>query len=666
MKNPGLKLGFSLILLLMASAISNAEDIRASLSMFAINLGEEGAFSIASGKDSSSCSGSLKKNFMGVVSVSTSSCSASGFYSDVSNQSRVGIEVGNFYWLRGLKNSKQILVSNTSPLCPSIQTQYNYLVIRGRNFDDFKSATDYSTSSAYVGGVITYAPSTYSFTGNKRFSFANLTADTTTAWGFSGFKSDTCPAPYTKGQLKVVSTGAQTLDKYATWSFDDSNKLATFQTYTGNPLAGLAVPVVSLSSTDFSSRNALAYTGIYTHFSGAGAQSQEVIYVSANTAGTTFTLRKANTCNPQTNSSCPSAGVYLNDASQSTSFGTLTCGTTASDLNAPSTGFCKGTLTLSGVTGTGIAVCMPAFNVGGKEYLICNAQKPNNTKTLVSLVVSANPLGKLAVEVTNGSELVNGQTVSGSEFHIGSSGSTSVTVKVTNPTGYTVSGISPSGISSPFGINNLSVTSLTSFSTGSACSTSIPPFTSCNLSLSYGSAGNGLESNYLYLNYNNGSSTTTASALIKGTRGLNSIAPDFAVSGDYFSSAKKTSLNAVASLGGPATTSSVNNSNITWSSNNSNVATVDASGNVAFVAREGKATISSKLWSGIKSGTVDAIPYNPGEVLTYSSHSVTTGTQLLNSAFNCMNSDYNCVNSSAGYTTFGSWPLSPALTVLAP
>lgn len=648
--------------------------------------------------ETSSCSGSTKRSFSGLFATTLSSCSASGDYSTLAGKSSLGITFDGFALSRDFKSSDLFSLAHSSPACPSANTSYNYLILRGRNYNDFTDRRDYNSTSSYTSGGFTYLPgwvggkmsyqtSTSSFTGNSRFSLADLTtANQNVTFSYSGFSGDTCssvvsPNPpvscrsKSAGRLLSVGSGAdEPIGSYVSWTFGPT--IAAFSTTSGNPVMGVAVPVNSLASTAFSSRKNNAYTGLYTYYRGRSDQVQDIVFITPDTTnGTTLTIQTAGACNPQqvTDGSCTctssepvstcTSGRYLDNLSQRSSLATLTCNT----LNSPLNGFCSGTYTPTGSSTSGTAVCLPSFNTNGQDLLFCVAQVPStdssiHKKTIATFVATTTERTRLDVTLAACDSVTPTDSATKGELHLNNTTNSGIfTVKATNVSSREISTLSVTP-GFPQNATVFPVTAMANSCEGlSPCGSSLPAFSSCKQTVVFSPGGVGTNADTFAFNYHNGQGTVTSSYVeMRGTKGLNSLGASFPTSTDYFSSNKSASLSSLASWATGISTALTSANGVSWSSNNSSVATVDASGAVSFLAREGKATITTSLWSGIKSGTVDAIPYNPGETLILSAHEGTDGS-------NKIMSDFNSLREGFGTSAQPSaWPTSPVMTILAP
>lgn len=652
--------------------------------------------------EESSCSGTASRSFSGVFSSVLSGCSATGDYAGLDGRASVGITLDGFALSRNFKSSANFSLAHGSPSCPLINKEFNFLILRARNYNDFTEKTDYNSATTYtsngntylpgwVGGRFTYQANTSSIIGQNRFSLANIsTASQNATFSYSGFNGDSCstvvsPNPpvtcrsKSSGRLLSIGTGAdEPIGAYVNWTFGPT--LTMFATSTGNPVVGVAVPSTlnGLASTALSSRKGHVYTGLYTHYRGRADQVQDVVFMSPDsTNGTTFTIKSAKGCNPgeagctkirsctatQTASGCKE-GRLLDDFNQTTTVGTLTCAT----LNSPRNDFCSGTYTPNGSSTSGTAVCLPAFNVSGQDLLFCTAQVPStdsnvHLKTVATFVATTTEQTKLDVTLASCDSVVPTHQGQKGELHLNNTTSSGVfTVKATNVSAREISSL---GNLAGYPANT---TDFTVVDTGNACESlpvcgsTLSAFSSCKRTIRYQPTSNGLTSDYFAFSYHNGQSAgvTSPNVELRASKGLNSLEANYGT-GDYFSSTKKTPLSTTASWGTLNSTNTLTGANgITWNSDNNSVATVDTDGMITFLAREGKATVTSSLWSGLKTDTIDAIPFNPGEALILSSHEGTVGGVKMMSDFNSLREGFGASASPS------QWPVSPVMTILAP
>ena len=107
----------------------------------------------------------------------------------------------------------------------------------------------------------------------------------------------------------------------------------------------VAVPQESLSPNAFSAKSQNVYSGLMTGFDRRATQDQKVVYLVPDSSGQVFSVMEA---------------TDLSDTSLQSSWGTLRC----DSINNPLPGFCSGTLTRDGVSGSGNAACLFSWGDG--------------------------------------------------------------------------------------------------------------------------------------------------------------------------------------------------------------------------------------------------------------------------------------------------------------
>lgn len=609
---------------------------------------------------SSFCKGQTSVTYTGLLSLSTETCSSSGYYANLENQTRLGLGAGELTIFRALKAENKLTVGYTSTACPSNGSSFNFLLLRGHAPDDFSDPVDYSGDSGYIGGVLGYSPS--NLTGNQKFNLKSPSANDTTAFNFGGFNGDLCTSTSDKknaGQMLVEASGVNPFtDKYMTVSF--GAQTGSFTTASPNPFVGILAPVASLPSTFWSSRGHGTYTGLYTWQEKALIQEQEVLYVGPSYAANVpiageFRLYKANSCDPNS-TGCSPKGRYLNNPQERTVFGTLTC----NQLNSPSNGFCRGELSLDGITPKGNAVCLPIAQLpdhsGSKDMVFCAAQHPNDKSALVSLVFSATSESVVGVQVLDENGVIQG------EQHLDSTtANRQIKVKISNLSARTVSSYQLSSLDSPFSQSssldpNVSITSFGSLSEAQGCGTSLPPFSSCIQTVGYSPSNSGIHLGTYIVTYDNGIESTGASAYLKGTKSLQAILPLGSNSGStiFKSLYSPVSLSAQACLGsglGNCSSVSIPMSYLNWSATGG-AGSLNSADHFEFSNTEGAAQLTSDLWSGEKTGSITLVPFNPSTVSLLAPPSA---TEKLHHDFH-----------SVVHETTEGMPLSPILPILSP
>ncbi len=481
-------LGLSLFLV---GRLAGAETTnRGVLSVQDVEIGAAGEFSVSSATVSgASCQGQMTNHHSGLVEFAASSCS--GSFSSRVNQKRSGLKMGSFRLIRSFLDETYFDVFSTAAICPSSSQTYNYLLARARTPD---AGLDFSSSSAFAAGVVTYDPTSGSLTGNQRWSLEN-TADPT------AFTYNKRSASCSNGKLVVTKTSESP-------SVFDTSAIAYFtsnygfwKSSTGNYQAGVLMPQQSLDAQVLSSKKSQAYAGMYTHYYKKWLETRKFIYAAPNNAaGTEFKIYEA---------SDPA------DFSQATEFGVLNC----SELNAPAPGFCRGTFSRAGISGTGKALCLFGDNFSGQDVWFCEAQTPDSNssyhlKTLSTFQFQTTSRAKLAVISP---EFVNLEA---------NESSRQITVTVTNPSSRPATiapaSVAPSDVQMP---SSFSGAQTTFFQNGSQCGTVLAPFSSCQFTINFNPSEQKVVADYLRVSYDKGDGTgaVNATAVFQAAKGLTGI-----------------------------------------------------------------------------------------------------------------------------------------------
>jgi N-acetylneuraminic acid mutarotase len=582
------------------------EDIRATLTHSDLTPGQSDTFSLSrSTGTAGSCSGTMTENYSGITTLAASSCD--GAYSGQAG-TRHGFRFDNFHIFRGFLNANQIVTAASNPSCPSSNTTYNYLLIRGRSPTDYGSdAMNVSLETTFTGGVLNYITSSSGFQSSSYFSLQNLNPGTS-SFNLNAYKSFSCNA----GSLKTESdhSTVKPLDKFGTWSF--GNNSALYTSVGGNPRLAIAVPQVALSSATQASKAASTYTGLLQSFNSKGNQTQEVVYAAPNAAGTSFTIfiAKRNT----NNSNLP----ILNNSDEKDSFGSINCST----LNSPAPGFCQGTLTLDSAPGkTGNAVCLFAYGLNQKDLIFCNAQRPHSSasldnKSLITLIAGTSSRSVVALSAAEALNLAAGT----------SSGNYTITVKNLTPrsTSLALSTAPAAPFSQP---NSLSGTASTAnFTNLGTCGTTLPAFSSCTLNVAYSPPGQQIDTDWFRLAYQTGlpapNDQLNATASLIGSRGLSSIS---VTGNNSFTIGSASTVTATANFANGST------QNITSlaSFSSATTATANVSSNGAVSPLAVGSTNFTASFAGFNSAnravTVYNVPVNPSNPIA----TVSSSTQMM-------------------------------------
>lgn len=488
------------------SSFALARDAKVNFTMQNLEPGQADSsvsFSPNGGRFTGSCAGSVEETWSGITYYTPSNCS--GTYSTYASRvgARPGFRFDSFFMFRSLINDRQISVVNSGGNCPGTSTTYNYLLLRGRNSNDFVGAMDFSSASTWAGGTLTYDNN--AITGVNRFSLEGSTAisQATNGYAYQTISSN-CASGAWNSQTSDFDDAP--LGDFVTWLF--GTNLAVSISDGSNPIMTVAVPQIPLSSdnTYWQKRNKNVYMGLMTAFTGRRTQDQNNIYFIPDSTGKVFSLSQA------------SGTGSLNNISMRASFGTLDCST----LNSPANGFCSGTLSLVGSAQTGKAVCLFSFDTQNKDLIFCAMQNPMNKSQLITYFGGTSNISQLQVSATP-VHLTQNQT----------SGTSTVTV--TNLTSRPVTSINFDGLAAdlklapPFTAltNSESLTGnlgAGGFISGSTCGSFIPAFSSCALQVAYAPASLRVDKQTFRLPYEKSANNiVNATGPVIGSRGLVSI-----------------------------------------------------------------------------------------------------------------------------------------------
>ncbi|NBX92704.1 MAG: hypothetical protein EBQ85_05665, partial [Proteobacteria bacterium] len=460
----------------------------------------------AGGKWSGACDGAVEETWSGISYYTPSNCT--GDYQTKASfvGARPGFRFDKFFLFRSLINDRQMNIMSSGGNCPSSSQTYNYLLLRGRNKDDYGTASfpamNYSLTTTFSGGTFTYDSS--NLTGVSRFSLQSLSPVLSSEDAFS---YEPVSATCASGALTQKSSDFtdMPLGKYPSWTFGDS--LAVSIEGGTNPIMTVAVPQSALSNqiSFWANKNKNVYTGLMTHFTGRGQQEQKNIYLTPSDAtGRVFSLSEA------------SGTGALNDTRLRASRGSLDCST----LNSPAAGFCSGTLSFVGSSQTGHAVCLFSFNNNSKDLLFCAAQSPIDKSRLITFLAGTSAVTKLEVQA--------------SPLHLSANQSSgTVNLTVTNLTSRPAPALNPDALgegyrlSPPFAtLTNSSLSgSFNSggFITGSTCGTYLPAYSTCQIQIAYTPSTLQLDRQTFRLPYEKSSNTlVNATTPLLGSRGLSS------------------------------------------------------------------------------------------------------------------------------------------------
>jgi hypothetical protein len=435
--------------------------------------------------------------------------------------------------------------------CPSTTT-YHWMGIRFRNSGLSRNAQNAASTSFYAGGTLTYnSGATHPIIGASYFDLAGPTSNAAT------YYMDPNGSGCSSGSFKTINNGGgltpTPFDDYGTMYF--GTNVFSYIGSGGNPLLMLGFANQTVNAATFSGINSHVFSGTYTAYDATNTQTRKNIFMVPDTLGTTFTLRTSNSDSDPTN--------Y-------TALGTLAC----TSVGTPSAGFCSGTLTLSGVTGTGKAAC--AISTLGAPILSCVAQKPDSTDVAISMIASVPARSVLSVSLSpNPGQVAN----------------TSTTI-VLNATLTNVSGRAITSMANPGGGLDLVApfTNTGAYAgTGGTCTSTLAGFASCIVPITYAPSAVGTHMQTFRVAYNNGVTTTNATAGAVGTCGLSSVAVDQTLAGYSPNTTNAFTATATYSNGSTQDVSSA----VTWSSNTSSKATF--SGATASFFQAGNATLTATL-----------------------------------------------------------------------
>lgn len=557
---------------------AQAKNSRANVSVRDLEPGETDSavnFTPRGGTFTGGCSGTVRETWSGITYYTPASCS--GTYSAGQVGARSGFRFDNFFVLRSLLHQRQLSVVRSGGNCPSSNTTYNYLLMRGRSKEDF-GGQDFSSNSTWVGGVFNFGPS--GFSGVSRFSLNNLNPVTQSqdSFGYQPLNGN-CSSGEWAGE--TTDFGDAPLGDYTSWLFGDS--VALIMGDSGNPFVAVAVPQVATNPQTIAQTKASnVYTGLMTYFNGANAQLQKNAYFTADPTGLVFSISEAS----------GSDQTSLDDTSQRASLGTLSC----DNDNDPINGFCQGTLAFTATPSvTGKAACLFSFNNKGKDLVFCAAQRPDDNSRLITFMGGTSGISKLQV--------------SAAPLHLSqntSSGNALVTL--TNLTSKPISTLNPDALASnaklaaPFtALQNSQLSGnlgTTGFVTGSSCGTFLPAFSSCVVSVTYAPSSLRVDKQTLRMPYDNNGSGNLVNATtdILASRGLSSIS----VSAPAFTSGSSSQATVTATFANGTTQDvtslvSIASSNSAVSLNSSGVLSSNNSASTTLTATFGNVVATTAV-----------------------------------------------------------------------
>lgn len=551
MKRPFLKIASITVFTLYSAAVFPEAQNGISLTAPSFSPGTGGSFNVSQVSGSAAAgSGTLTYTYSGQVQLAMSS--GSGRFGSLGAVTRMGMTVDSFLIFQSFLTNNYLTVASSNTTCPSA-TDYTWLTYRHRTPDLTRSPNDLSSTTNYIGGTINYDPaSNPKFSGVNYFDAVGPTLTANPTYGYNGMSGASCSS----ASMKYSATQSDMpLNQYGTLFFGSHGFIAL--DYTGNPNVFIGLPKQTLDGTVMSSLANDVLTGRYTYFTNVSTQDQKNIYLIPDASGTTFTLKSA---------------TDLTDTTLQANLGTLTC----TSLNTPTTGFCSGTLTLNGVSGTGNAVCH--LYAGSDEHIVsCSAQYPSSISRGVGIYVGTPKTGLLAT------------SLSGHAVTSDSGQSTTVTATLTNRSGRPIPTIGNASASSncpsvqdgalcaPF--NNTGAFAGNSH-TGGACGTSLKGYGSCTVTINYEPNSRAVTLETFRVSYNSGGGgTVNSTAKLVGAAALQSIA--VTPGATSYAAGGTTQLTATATFTGGGTQDVT--SAVTWGANNSN-ATVNSTGQASWVS----------------------------------------------------------------------------------
>lgn len=490
--------------------------------------------------------------------------SGNGRFAPYNGVSRFGIAFDVFQVFQSFISPNYFTIVTSGTACPS-STTYNWMMVRQRTPDSLRGASSANSTGLTAGGVMNYSSSNSTFTGVSDFNLVGPTLNTSTAYGITGYNSATCASGTNLGE----STGTSSLDEYW-YMFYGANSFVGVSA-DGNPEVIIGAPQQTLTTSSMSLLSPYTFTGIATEFINDTTQTQTNAFFVPNAAGTTFAINQA---------------TSLTNPFLSTNIGTLTC----TSLNTPTTGFCTGTLSIVGVSGTGKAVCLISSNTS-QNLMMCAAEYPGSPTLPYTIIAqtSAQAVLQVAVSPTVAQVAAKNNT-------------TQLIATVTNLTSRYIPLMELPTTPADDLVAPWSDTG--AFSGGANCSSTLDAYASCTFPVTFtGTATKStvIASPPLYVQYNNGVSTPLATANLIGTTGLKSIA--ITPSDTYVAQGGSQIYTVTATYTGGSTQNVT--TAVTWSSSNTGVATVNA-GTANWVS-DGTATITATLGTSSDTDNVTVV-----------------------------------------------------------
>lgn len=452
-----------------------------TMSMSAPSIGANSSFTASD--STSSGDGTFYNTYSGIGRYVLGT-TVSGRYSTFANTTRYGVELEGFHIFQSFLSSRTFTVVSSNTACPGGTNTYGFINIRTRSATATINPQDASAVGFRAGGVFTYnAASSPDISGTNYFNLAGPTLTTgSPAFTADGLSGATCSS----GTYKITASAVYPWDQYSAIYFGPSGGVIVG--LGGNPMVSILSPIEDLTVARMGQLSGRVMSGIYSEYQSTIFQRQ--IYLYPDASGTTFTLREV---------------TDFDDPAQYTTFGTLTC----TSRNSPTQGFCSGTLTRNGVSGSGKVVCQVSKRTAS-DILTCSGQKPDANSTSFSIL--ARNFGQAFV----------GVTLTSPTFNVASLTSTTTDVTVRNLSGNPVGSLSePTApqdrLVAPFSLP-------TPFTgAGGTCGSSLNGYSSCLLTVAFAPSDPGTYSQVLRVQYDNQIATVNATANVIGAVKLSSI-----------------------------------------------------------------------------------------------------------------------------------------------
>jgi hypothetical protein len=563
----------ALLAFAFVGSVASAE-VQSNISM-TMSPPEPGASSAFTAFDATSSGpGTFYNTYSGVGRYVLGNTGLTGRYSAFGNTQRYGVDLGSFHVFQSFLTSSSLTVVNSNTTCPG-QGTYGFMNIRVRSPVAIRNAMDAASPSFRAGGVIDYDPgASPHITGTSSFDLAGPTLNASPGYTATGFSGATCSG----GKYNIQMSGNRPWDPYGTLFFGTTGGMVVGMH--GSPIVSILSPITDLTVGRMAQLSDRALSGLYQEFNSATVNSVP-IYLFPDSNGTTFTLREI---------------TDYDDPNQYSIFGTLNC----TNRNSPTMGFCSGTLTRNGVSGSGNVVCQVSKQ-GTADVLACTAQKPDNHSVAITLLARNHGRALIAVSLPNPA------------FTLPVVENATTTVTVRNMTGNPVVSM---GIPTLPGDRLVAPFSLPDAfqGIGGTCGSILNAYASCNLTLAITPGTAGTYSQVLRIEYDNQIATVNATAHALGIVSLSSIeiSPPgpFARGGtQQFTATARYSDNS---------TQDVTNA-VIWLGSNPSVATVSSTGLATFV-ESGTFNVSATMGSVTGNSSITVLLPPPAKIVAYPNH----------------------------------------------